>query len=165
MLRKLMLAGVVGLTIAAAAAPAPAGARSLPNKIVLYKSIGAISLGTTPAQIKHKLGKPSQTTRVSGKIAGLIYYNDQLSFDFDTLHPGDPADLVGAIGGAFHTSKGIHVGSPAKAVRRAYHGIKCKNALCTLYEGTPGSTGERQTDFSTFGGKVESIDVQEVFSP
>jgi hypothetical protein len=163
MLRKLMLAAVVGLATAAAAAPA--AARSLPKKIVLYKSIGGVSLGTTPAQIKRELGKPSQTTHVSGKIAGLIYYNDHLSFDFDTLHKGDPADLVGAIGGAFHTSKGIHVGSTAKALRRVYRGIKCKDGLCSLYQGTPGSTGERQTDFSIFDGKVESIDVQEVFSP
>jgi hypothetical protein len=163
MFRKLFITGLVSL--AAAACAAPAGARSLPKKIVLYKSVAGISLGATPATIKHKLGKPSQTTRVSGKIASLIYYNDNVSFDFDTLHKGDPADLAGTTGSAFHTSKGIHVGSTEKAVKRAYHGIKCKDGLCTLYKGTPGSVGERQTDFNIFRGKVQGIDVQEVFNP
>ena len=123
--------GFAGLVLAVAAAPA--GARPLPKQIVLYKSVAGISLGATPAQVKHKLGKPSETTKVSGKIASLIYYNDNVSFDFDTLHKGDPADLAGATGGSYHTAKGIHVGSTEAAVKRAYHGIKCKDGLCTIY--------------------------------
>ena len=57
------------------------------------------------------------------------------------------------------------MGSTEAAVKRAYHGIKCKDGLCTIYKGAPGTTGERQTDFDIFRGKVQGIDVQEVFTP
>jgi hypothetical protein len=162
MFRLVTAAAAVAALGSAAAAPAAQAAR-LSDRIVVQKSIGGFSDGVTPAAVKRRLGRPSETIRVSGRIAELIYRNDQISFDFDTLQRSDPADLVGAIGPRFHTSKGIRVGSSERAVKRAYHGLKCGNGLCTMYTGTPGATGTVSTGFTFFGGKVTSIDIQRVY--
>lgn len=157
-----MLLGLAGL--AAMAAATPAAARPLPRAIALYKSVAGVPLGLTPAQVKGKLGKPSVTTRVSGKIAGFAYYTTHLSVQFDTLHKGDLADFVGTTGSRYLTSKGIHVGSPVTSVKHAYRGVKCSSGICVLYQGHPGAIGSRRTDFATFRGKVQGIDVQVVFN-
>ncbi len=163
MLRKLMITGVVGLATVAAAMPA--GARPLPRKIVLYKSIAGVPLGLTPAQVKHRLGKPSHTIRVSGKIAALEFDGDQINVEFDTIHRPDLSDFMAANSSRYHTSKGIHPGSTVKAVKKAYKGqLKCQSGLCTLYRGHPGAVGSRRTDFGTFEGKVETIDIQVVLN-
>ncbi len=157
------------MTIAAVAAASVGGAAAaqaathLSNRIVVQKSIGGFSDGVTPAAVKHRLGRPSETIRVAGRIAELIYRNDQISFEFDTLQPQDPADLVGALGPRYRTSKGIHVGSTERAVKRAYRGLKCSHGLCDLYSGTPGVVGTVSTGFTFFDGRVDSIDIQRVY--
>ncbi|MGI8715666.1 MAG: hypothetical protein ACR2NR_21290 [Solirubrobacteraceae bacterium] len=157
------MSGFVGLVAAAAAGPA--GARRLPTRIVLYQSVAGVPLGLTPAEVKRRLGKPSLTTRVSGKIAELTYYTTALNVQFDTLHAGDPADFVGTTGHRYRTAKGIHVGSTVTAVKRAYRTITCSGGPCTLSQGHPGAIGSRSTAFETGHGKVESIDVQVVLYP
>lgn len=148
-----------------AVAAAPAAARLPSRKIVLYKSVGGIPLGSTPAKIKRKLGKPTHTIRVGGKIAEFEYQNIGLTVDFDTLHKGDPADGVAALTSRYHTSKGIHSGSTVKALKRAYgHKLKKDVPGYALYKGKPGAIGSRRTDFTTYHGKVDTIDVQVVFN-
>lgn len=127
------------------------------------KSIAGFSDGITPKAVKRRLGRPSQTIRVSGRIAGLTYAADGLSFDFDTLQRSDPADDVTALSSQYRTSKGIHVGSSERAVKRAYHGLRCHNGLCDLYRGTPGAVGTLDTAFTFFAGKVDSIQIQKIF--
>lgn len=153
------------------ASSAAARAR-LSDRIVVMKSIAGFSTGVTPSAVKRRLGHASQTIRVGGKIAELTYNDYGLSFDFDTLQRSDPADLVGAIGDAFvsnppgdryRTSKGIHVGSTEKAVKRAYHGLTCHLGICDLYQGTPGADGSMDTAFTFFDGKVDSIQIQRVY--
>jgi hypothetical protein len=158
-LSAIILGGLAATMAVAPALAAPA------RTVVLYTSVAGVRLGSTPAQVRHKLGKPSHTTKVSGRIAEYDYYGVSVSVQFDTLHKGDIADFVGTTGGRFHTSKGVHVGTTQKALKRAYKGIRCKDSLCTLYKGHPGAVGEHQTDFDIFHGKVESIDVQAVYSP
>jgi hypothetical protein len=162
------LAPIVSLAVAAAwgaapgavAQPAHAVRARLTAKIVLFKSIGGISLGATPRQIERRLGKPNQTIRVAHRIAGITYYKAGLSFQFDTIQRSDPADDVAAIGPRFHTSKGIHVGTPAARLKHAYHGMRCDKFECALYQGPRGAVGSRITTFTLFGGKVQTIQLQ-----
>jgi hypothetical protein len=162
MLRKITLLGLAGLALAAAAVPAMA--RSLPRKIVLQKSIAGVPLGLTPDQVKRRLGKPSHTVRVSGKIAELDFQRVGINVEFDTIHHPDLSDFIAAHASRYHTSRGIHPGSTVTALKRAYKGqhLKCQSGLCTLYQGHPGALGSRRTDFGTFEGKVEDIDIQVV---
>lgn len=157
------IAAVVAMTGFALTAPVAQAARRPSSRIVVQKSIGGFSDGVTPAAVKRRLGRSSETIRVGRRIAELIYRGDQISFDFDTLQPSDPADLVGAIGPRYRTSKGIHVGSSERSVKRAYRGLKCSNGLCDLYSGTPGALGTVSTGFTFFAGKVTSIDIQRVY--
>ena len=146
----------------AAVAAAPAAARP-PAKIALHKSVGGIALGTKPAAVQRKLGKPSQVIRTGGKISEMQYNNYGLNIQFDTLHKGDPADFVGNNEGSrYHTSKGIHNGSTVKALKRAYgrsltHHI---GGYALNVDGKFGAPGSRRTDFEVFDGKVTQIAVQ-----
>lgn len=162
--RKLTLPALLVAALTLAASAVPATARSLPRKIVLYKSIAGVPLGLTPAQVKRRLGKPSHTIRVSGKIAELDFDRVGINVEFDTIHHPDQSDFVAAHKSRYHTSRGIHPGSTVKALKRAYRGrhLKCQTGLCTLYKGHPGAIGSRRTDFGTFEGKVETIDIQVV---
>lgn len=150
----------------AAVAAAPAAAHRLPSrKIVTYKSVGGVALGTKPAAVKRKLGKPTHVTRTGGKISEFQYENVGMSVQFDTLHKGDPASFVGALTGRYHTSKGIHPGSSVRALKRAYgRALKHTAGMYVLYKGKPGTIGSRRTDFTVFSGKIATIDVQVVFN-
>lgn len=154
------LAAAVG-----AVAAAPAAARLPSRKIVTYKSVGGVKLGTKPAAVRRKLGKPTHTVHTGGKISEFQYNNIGMSVQFDTLHKGDPASFVGALTSRYHTSKGIHPGSSVRALKRAYgHSLKHPYGMYVLYKGKPGSIGSRRTDFTVFRGKIETIDVQVVFN-
>jgi hypothetical protein len=141
------------------------------SKIVLFKSVGGIKIGMTPKQVRHKLGKPSHTIRVSGgKIAELDYdktFHPIIHVSFDTLHRGDPANSVFGYAKHMHTSKGIHPGSTFKALKRAYGhaGLRRTGAgQYVLYKGHPGAIGERETDFGGFRGKITDIGIQAVLN-
>jgi hypothetical protein len=163
--------GALALVPAAASARGPvAHSARLGNKIVLYKSIGGISIGITPKALKRKLGKPSHTYRASGKIAEMDYDTDFhaiIHVSFDTLHKGDPADGVFGYRPSMRTSKGIHPGSSFTAVKRAYKHAGLRSTgkgQYTLYRGHPGAIGERETDFGGFNGKITDIGIQAVFN-
>jgi hypothetical protein len=159
-------AGVAG---ARSAGPVAHSAR-LGSKIVLFKSVGGITIGMTPNQVKRKLGPPSHTFRVSGKIAEFEYerrFHAVINVDFDTLHKGDPAKGVFGYLHSMHTAKGIHPGSTFTALKRAYrHAGLHRNGAgqYTIYKGHPGAIGERETDFGGFGGKITDIGIQAVFN-
>ncbi|HET8976586.1 MAG TPA: hypothetical protein VFN87_00420 [Solirubrobacteraceae bacterium] len=156
-------APALAATPALAAAPAAHAARHLPARIVLHTSIAGFRLGVTPRAVERRLGRPSQTIRVSGRIAQLTYNRAGLGFAFDTLQRSDPADDITAYIARYHTSKGIRVGASEKAVKRAYHGLHCQLGLCDLYQGTPGTVGSSDTAFTFFRGKLDTIQVQKVF--
>jgi hypothetical protein len=146
--------------------PAAHAAR-LGNKVVLFKSIAGIPLGITPKTVKHKLGKPSHTIRVSGMIAELEYNGKDdsplLNVMFDNSNPRNLADGVFGYAKGLHTSKGIHPGSSIAAVKSAYKSQGLKHVgggSYTLYQGTPGAVGYRETDFGSFQGKVVDLGIQ-----
>lgn len=171
--RKTLFAALVG-----AFAAAPAGALARPaavahqarvgNKIVLFKSIGGVKLGITPAQARRKLGKPSHTIRVGGKVAEYQFSKGNtlvISVDFDTLNSRDLANGVFGYEKSMRTSKGIHPGSTVKQLKRAYgHALHHFPGGYALYLGHPGSVGSSRTDFPTFDGKISDIDVQTVLN-
>jgi hypothetical protein len=153
---------------AVARAPVPAAhAASLGSKIVLYKSVGGISLGITPKAVEQKLGKPSHTIRVGGKVAEYEYVaKDGLSLvsvGFDTNNRRDLADGVFGFASQLHTSKGIHPGSTVAQLKRAYgHALKKFPGGYALNEGTPGASPT--TQFAITDSKVNLIDVQTTFN-
>ncbi len=155
---------------AAARSPAPvAHAARLGSKVVLYKSIGGVPIGITPAALRHKLGRPSHTIRVSGKISEVEYRakdgTDIINVTFDTLHKGDPAEGIFGFARDLHTSKGIHSGSTVRQLKRAYgHSLHSFPGGFALYKGKPGAIGSTTTQFGTAGGKVSLIDIQTTFN-
>jgi hypothetical protein len=161
----------VGVGVAAARSLGPiAHSARVGSKIVLFKSVGGISIGMTPKQVKRKLGRPSHTIRVSGKIAEFEYerrFHPVINVDFDTLHQGDPATGVFGYLHSMHTSKGIHPGSTFTALKRAYrHAGLHRNSSgeYAIYRGHPGAIGERETDFGGLGAKITDIGIQAVFN-
>jgi hypothetical protein len=64
----------LGAAVAAARSQGPvAHTARVGSKIVLFKSVAGIKIGMTPKQAKRKLGRPSHTIRVSGKISEFEY--------------------------------------------------------------------------------------------
>jgi hypothetical protein len=162
--------GALALIPAAAAADRVgnvAHAARFGNKVVLFKSVAGVPLGITPKAVEHKLGKPSHTIRVSGKIAEVEYNGSEdspiVNVMFDNSNPRNLADGVFGYAKGLHTAKGIHPGSSVAAVKRAYKGDGLKHVgggSYTLYQGTPGAIGYRETDFGSFQGKVQDIGIQ-----
>jgi hypothetical protein len=162
--------GALALIPTAAAAhqsgPAAHAAR-FGNKVVLFKSVAGVPLGITPKAAEHKLGKPSHTIRVSGKVAEIQYTGKEdspiLNVMFDNSNPRNLADGVFGYATSLHTSKGIHPGSSVAALKHAYQSQGLKNVgggSYTLYQGTPGAIGYHETDFGSFHGKIEDIGIQ-----
>lgn len=171
--RKTIIAAALGALalVPAAAAAHSAGpvahAAGLGDKIVLYKSIGGVSLGVTPATVVHKLGKPSHTIHVGGKIAEYEYSttNDDaiINVDFDTNNRHDLANGVFGFATKLRTSKGVHPGSSVAQLKRAYgHALKKFPGGYALNQGTPGASPT--TQFALTDGKVTLIDVQTSFN-
>ena len=149
--------------------PATALARS--HRIVPFKSVAGVPLKLTPAQVRHRLGRPSHTVRVGGKVAEYDYHRLDLTVEFDTNHHPDRSDFVGVAEGAFtrhirySTVHGVHIGSTRRAVRRAF-GRRCHWNLgdCTIWRGHPGAIGSTSLNFTFFGSNVTEIDIQYVFN-
>jgi hypothetical protein len=162
------LGALVLVPAAAAHSSAPvARDAGLGHKIVLYKSIGGVSLGVTPATVVHKLGKPSHTIRVGGKVAEYEYFakndDDIINVEFDTNNKRDLADGVFGFATKLHTAKGIHPGSSVATLKRAYgHALKKFPGGYALNQGTPGASPT--TQFGTTHSKVTLIDVQTTFN-
>jgi hypothetical protein len=161
--------GALALVPAAAVArPADPAAHTagLGSKIVLYKSVGGVSLGITPKTVRHKLCKPSHTIRVHGKVAEYDYVAQDglavVNVAFDTNNQRDLADGVFGFDKKLHTSKGIHPGSTVAQLKRAYGpALKKFPGGYALNQGTPGASPT--TQFALIGGKVTLIDVQTSF--
>ena len=82
---------------------------------------------------------------------------------FDNSNAHNLADGVFGYAKSLHTSKGIHPGSSVASLKRAYKSQGLKNVgggSFTLYQGTPGAIGYRETDFGSFHGKIEDIGIQ-----
>jgi hypothetical protein len=161
--------GALALVPAAAVAHTPVPvthAGRLGTKIVLYKSVGGIALGVTPKAVRHKLGKPSRTLRVGGKISQYDYVDSDgaavVNVAFDTRNRRDLADGVFGFASTLHTSKGIHPGSTVAQLKRAYGPALQKfPGVYALNEGTPEASPT--TQFAMIDGKVTLIDVQTTF--
>ncbi|MBO0767866.1 MAG: hypothetical protein J2O48_04190 [Solirubrobacterales bacterium] len=158
---KKLTAGVTVGALLASPAVALAGSS---HTIVLGRSIGPVKLGQTPAQVQHELGKPAHTYRVSGKIASEDYTPKGLVVSFDTLHKGDPVEMVTATSSTWRTSKGIRTGSTTAQVEHAYSHLRHIVGGLESNQGTPGSVGSRSTLFNFFHGKVQGISVTTVFN-
>jgi hypothetical protein len=105
---------------------------------------------------------------VSGKIAEFQYekgYQDLIHVEFDTLNKRDLANGVVGYLKRMHTSKGIHPGSSVKQLKHAYgKALHRFPGGYALYNAKHGSIGSATTQFGTFRGKIEMIDVQKVFN-
>jgi hypothetical protein len=147
---------------ALAASPKAGVARSHSGGIRLFKSIGKVSLGMTPARVRRALGRPSAVDRFHGKITGYSYFGaHQFAISFDIVQPGDPADSILLNVGPYRTPPGIHVGSTKRQLRRAYPHISCQSSICKLYEGTPMAPGTRDTEFIVAtNGRIIGIAVE-----
>lgn len=149
----------------------PATALARTTRVVPFKSVAGVPLKLTPAQVRHRLGRPSHTVRVGGKVAEYDYHRLALSVQFDTLHHPVRANFVGvAVGFAtpkirYHTVHGIHIGSSKAAVRRDF-GHQCHWSLgsCTLWKGRPGALNSTSFSLVFFQGKVDSMNNQYVFN-
>ncbi len=147
---------------ALAASPQAGAARSHSGGIKLFKSIGKVSLGMTPARVRLALGRPSAVDRFDGKVTGYSYFGaDQFSISFDSVQPGDPADSILLNVGPFRTPQGIHLGSTKRQLKRTYPHISCHASICKLYEGAPLARGTRDAEFIVAtNGRVIGIAVE-----
>jgi hypothetical protein len=148
----------------------PATALARTKRVVPFKTVAGVPLKLTPTQVRHRLGRPSHTVRVGGKVAEYDYNKLALSVQFDTLHHPVRSNFVGvAVGSAtpnirYHTVHGIHIGSSRAAVRRAF-GHKCHWSLgnCTMWKGRPGALNSTSFALVFFQGKVTAMNNQYVF--
>lgn len=162
---------LVAILAAAALLAIPATALARTTRVVPFKTVAGVPLKLTPAQVRHRLGRPSHTVRVGGKVAEYDYRRLALSVQFDTLHHPVQANFVGvSVGSAtpnirYHTVHGIHIGSTKAAVRRAF-GHRCHWSLdiCTLWQGKPGALNATSFALVFFEGKVTAMNNQFVFN-
>jgi hypothetical protein len=161
---------MICLALIAAVAPAAAlaggvrtgvTARSR-SGITLFRSIGKVSLGMTPAQVRRALGRPSATDRFHGKITSYSYFgSSQFAISFDSIRHGDPADSILLNQGSERTPQGIHVGSTKRQLKRAYKHVSCHASVCKIYRGSPLAAGTRDTEFIVAtNGRVIGIAVE-----
>lgn len=147
---------------ALAAGPRAGVARGHRGGITLFRSIGRVSLGMTPAQVRRVLGRPSAVDRFHGKITGYSYFGaDTFAISFDSVRARDPADSILLNQGPYRTPQGIHLGSTKRQLKRAYPHISCQSGVCKIYQGTPLVPGTRDTEFIVAtNGRVIGIAVE-----
>jgi hypothetical protein len=128
-----------------------------PSKIVLFRSIGVVSLGDSPRRVWRRLGEPTHVIRLAAGVVQMQYRRFGLDIHFNNQHKGDPVNFVATGASRFQTSKGIHPGSTLQALKRAYqqrlHGA---GPVYSLY----GKRGRTRTDFNIAHRRVQSIDIQ-----
>jgi hypothetical protein len=158
----LALLAVPAPATALVAGPEAGVASRQPGGIKLFRSIGKVSLGMTPARVRRALGRPSAVDRFHGKVTGYSYFGaHDFSISFDSVRAGDPADSILLDRGSYHTPQGIHLGSTKRRLRRAYPHISCQASVCKIYEGTPLAPGTRDTEFIVAtNGRVIGIAVE-----
>lgn len=161
---------IVCVTLSVAVAPAgalAAGPRAgVPRRhsggIRLFRSIGRVSVGMTPAQVRRALGRPSAVDRFHGTVTGYSYFRAvDFSISFDSVQAGDPADSILFNKGPYRTPQGIHLGSTKRQLKRAYPNLSCQGGVCKIYEGVPLNPGTRDTEFIVAtNGRVIGIAVE-----
>lgn len=147
---------------ALAAGPVATSASHHSGGIRLFRSIGKVSLGMTPAQVRRALGRPSAVDRFHGKVTDYSYFGaNQFAISFDSVRAGDPADSILLNVGPYHTPQGIHLGSTKRQLRHAYPHLSCQGGVCKIYQGTPLAQGTRDTEFIVAtNGRVIGIAVE-----
>lgn len=134
--------------------PALAGAR-----LVVARGMFGVSLGSTPAQVRAKLGKPNDVVHLTGS-AEWIYTPRKLVVMFSARG--------GRVGGLFtrnrsqRTATGLGVGSSRQAVLHAYPSADCHaGGSCVVLTSHRGHT--YGTDFSfDRTGSVDAILVSQL---
>jgi hypothetical protein len=129
-------------------------------------TIGLIRLGMTPEQVTRRLGEPSGTGHLHGKISRQQFNRYKLEVDYDTKRDGDPATTIlspALPGSGWHTATGIRGGSTLEALRRAYGRRLARAAgygpnYLFLWQGKP-DRWKVFTVFLIFHGKVWSIQI------
>ncbi|MGB9183775.1 MAG: outer membrane protein assembly factor BamE [Solirubrobacteraceae bacterium] len=163
-LTTLCLTLVVAVAPAAslAAGPRAGVTRRHSGGIKLFKSIGGVSLGMTPAQVRRVLGRPSAVNRFQGKVTSYSYFGaHEFAISFDSVRAADPADSILLNQGSYRTPQGIHVGSTKRQLKRAYRNVSCQGSVCKIYEGAPLTPGTRDTEFIVAtNGRVIGIAVE-----
>jgi SmpA / OmlA family len=150
LLTVICLTLLVAVTPAAASAARPTAkpARRHSGGIRLFQSVGRVTLGMTPAKVRHVLGRPSAVDRFHGQVTGYSYFGAvDFSISFDTVQPGDPADSILMNKGRYRTPQGIHLGSSKRQLTHAYPSVSCQGGVCKIYQGVPLNPGTRDTEF------------------
>jgi hypothetical protein len=158
---------VVAVAAAAAALILPASALARSTLVVPFKTVAGLPLKQTPAYYVKRLGQPSHTIRVSGKVAEYEYAKLNLDIQFDTIQPHDPADFVGVAQGVFtskipyHASDGVKLGDTEAQVKaKLGSACKIKEGGCQIWKGTPGAVGSYSFNLQFEQGKLTEIDNQ-----
>lgn len=148
---------VLALCSSAALASGPGHAPAArPSTIVLFRSIGVVSLGDFPRRVQRRLGKPTHVITLAHRVVQMEYRRFGLDIHCDPHRPGDPVNFVSTSAGRFHTPAGIHPGSTTAALRRAYKRLRGAGPTYSLF----GKRRRARTDFNTAGATIQTIDIQ-----
>jgi hypothetical protein len=129
-------AGALAVLAGAIAVSAPAALANLPSqhdkRVVPFKSIGGVRIGDSFAAARGAWGKPSGPSHCDGtssctyeaKNGEAVFdvgthgvFDVYIEINLNTVHPSWKTPLT-----AFHTSKGIHLGSTLAQIKAAYPG-------------------------------------------
>jgi hypothetical protein len=142
-------------TVAALAA-ALALAGTATAAIVVQKGIGGVTIGMTQAQVRAKLGTPTQTIHRSndfGPYTQLRFRGYTITFQGNSAVTNIETTLASE-----RTARGIGVGSTKAQVRAMVAGVHCEGPAatghCSVGRFDPGA---RVTDFSFRAGRVSSV--------
>lgn len=148
MKRAILLGIVMSLAVPAVAAA----------KLVVNHGMFGVTLGSSPAQVRAKLGKPNSIVHISGD-AEWVYVRDRVVVLFKGSRP--------SVGSLFtrnrseRTAGGIGVGSTRQQVQKAFPGANCTHSGCIVLSQLAGKT--YGTDFGLDGsGRVSSILVSQL---
>lgn len=145
---------LLGSTVAPRDQATAAVARSA--RIVLFRSIGPVSLGDSPQRVQRRLGAPTHVIRLLGRVVQMQYWRFGLNVHFNTQRPGDPANFVVTAAPRFQTMRGIHPGSTITALTHAYSHLRRSGATYSLF----GKRGRSRTDFNAAHHRIQTIDIE-----
>ena len=147
-----IVTGLVGTV-----APGGAAAATGVDQVVLYRSIGPIRLGMTPAAVRAQLGASTQVQSLHGVPFSYQYVDAPQDISFTGARSHDVVDRIGA-DSSWRTAAGIHPGSTVTQLRRAYPSIRCYGDTCVLLEHRGAPLGPRTT-FLRKDGRILAVGV------